>query len=411
MSADPLDGLRVLDLSRLLPGPYCSLLLADFGADVVKVEDTRGGDPVRRSEPALGGGDGPSAFHVALNRNKRSLAIDLKAAAGRAALLRLAETADVILESFRPGVMERLGLDYPTLAARNPRLVYCALTGYGQTGPLRERAGHDLNYIGRSGVLALTGEPGGAPVQPGVQVADLGGGALMAATGILLALQERERSGRGQSVDVSMLDGSLAWLALIAGRVFAGEEPTRGRERLSGAIACYRPYRCADGWVTLGALEPRFWRAWCDGVGRPDLFEAQFAAPGSAAHGEIEAIFATRTRAEWSAFGARHDCCLDPMLEPAEALESAQVRAREMVVSFVQSEVGWVRGLGPPVKLGRTPGAIGRGAPRLGEHTAEVLAEAGYGAAEVDALAATGVVGIDARRDAVASGRAEGGTR
>jgi crotonobetainyl-CoA:carnitine CoA-transferase CaiB-like acyl-CoA transferase len=394
----PLEGVRVLDLSRLLPGGFCSLLLADYGADVLKVEDTRGGDYIRWAPPAIAGAapTASSALFLALNRNKRSIRIDLKSEAGRAVLLDLAREHDVVLESFRPGVLDRLGVGYEALRAANPQIVYCAITGYGQDGPLRDRAGHDMNYLGRVGLLGLTGERGGPPIQASAQIADLGGGALMAAFGILAALRAAERTGEGQVVDVAMADGALSWLAMVAARFFAeGAAPARGELELAGAIACYRPYACADGWVTLGALEQRFWAAWCAGVGRDDLLGAQYAAPGSAAHAEVAAIFAARTRAEWEAFAAEHECCLEPLLDLDEALASELVRARGMVVGLDQPGVAEpVRLLGAPVKLSRTPADCNRlPGPELGEHTEAVLRAAGYDEARIDELLASGAVG------------------
>jgi alpha-methylacyl-CoA racemase len=374
-----LGGLKVLDLSRLLPGGFCSLLLADFGADVIKVEDTGMGDYVRADEPSF----------QALNRGKRSIRIDLKNEAGREVFLRLARTADVVLESFRPGVMDRLGVGYERLREDNPRLVYCAITGYGQDGPYAQRAGHDMNYLALTGLLGLTGEPDGPPVQAAGQIADLGGGALMAAFGILAALRERDRSGEGQFVDVSMTDGALSWLAMVAARYLAdGKVPGRGEPVLSGGLICYRPYRCSDGWVTLGALEPKFWQAWCRGVAREDLADRQFEPVGSDTHREVEAVFAGRTRADWQAFNDEHDCCLEPVLRLDEALDSELVRAREMVV-----DVGDVRLLGTPVKLSRTPADPARaGGPPIGGDTDPVLAEAGYGPEEIGALRASKAV-------------------
>jgi alpha-methylacyl-CoA racemase len=374
----PLDGIRVLDLSRLLPGPFCSLLLADYGADVIKVEDTGLGDYVRWSEPKVEGVEptAAAARFLALNRGKRSIRLDLKSDEGRAAFLTLVESADVVLESFRPGVMDRLGVGHDVLLQRNPRVVVCAISGYGQTGPFRDRSGHDLNYLGRVGLLALSGdEP--APVQAAGQIADLGGGALMAAFGILAALRERDRSGEGQVVDVSMADGALSWLAMDAARVLQGETLRRGGMELGGRFLCYRPYRCADGWITVGALEPKFWQAFCAGVGREDLVPRQFDPPGSEAHAEVEAIARSRTRAEWDAFAAEHDCCVEPVLELDEALRSDLVRERGMVAELDQHGVA-VPLLAPPVKLSRTPADANRGpAPALGEHTEEVLREAG----------------------------------
>jgi alpha-methylacyl-CoA racemase len=393
----PLEGVRVLDLSRLLPGGFCSLLLSDFGADVLKVEDTGMGDYVRWAPPAYEGADrsAASALFLALNRGKRSIRLDLKTPEGREVLLRLARESDVLLESFRPGVLERLGVGYDTLREANRGLVYCAITGYGQDGPFRDRAGHDLNYLARVGLLGLTGDADGPPVQAAGQIADLGGGALMAAFGILAALRGRDRTGEGQVVDVSMADGALSWLAMVAARYFAdGVAPRKGALELGGGLLCYRPYRCADGWVALGALEPKFWQAWCRGVGREDLIEHQFDPPGSDAHGEVEAEFARRTRAEWEAFNAEHDCCLEPVLGLDEALDSELVRARGMVAELDQPGAERVvRLLGVPVKLSRTPGDPARGpGPGLGEHTDAVLAELGYSAEEIERLKAAGAV-------------------
>jgi crotonobetainyl-CoA:carnitine CoA-transferase CaiB-like acyl-CoA transferase len=369
-----LSGLRVLDLTRLLPGGFCSLLLADFGADVIKVEDTGAGDYVRADPPA---------FH-ALNRGKRAVSIDLKNPQGRDAFLHLSTRADVVLESFRPGVMDRLGVGYERLREENPRLVYCAITGYGQDGPMALRAGHDMNYLALAGLLGLTGEPHGAPIQAAGQIADLGGGALMAAFGILAALRERDASGEGQFVDVSMKDGALSWLAMDAARVLAGQgAPARGGTPLAGGLICYRPYRCADGWVTFGALEPKFWQAWCHGVGRPELAERQFDSVGSETHHEVETEFAARTRGEWQAFNDEHDCCVEPVLDLDEALE----RAGDMVV-----EVDSHRLLGTPVKLSRTPAEPTAAGPERGADTDAVLAEAGYGADEIAALRESGAV-------------------
>src|SRR5947199_6930942 len=240
----PLEGLRVLDLTRLLPGGFCSLLLADFGADVIKVEDTGMGDYVRWAPPLYDGAhpSAGSALFLALNRNKRSIRIDLKNERGKEVLLRLARDADVLLESFRPGVLDRLGVGYERLRQENPRLIYCAITGYGKDGPNRNRSGHDMNYLGLGGLLGLTGAPGGPPVQSAGQIADIGGGALMALVGVLMALHERERSGQGQFVDCSMFDGALSWLALVAADMLAsGNAPQRGLLHLAGGIVCYRP--------------------------------------------------------------------------------------------------------------------------------------------------------------------------
>jgi alpha-methylacyl-CoA racemase len=393
-----LEGIRVLDLTRLLPGGFCSLILADFGADVIKVEDTGMGDYIRFAAPRYEGAEptAAGALFLALNRGKRSIRLDLKTDAGKQVLRRLAKDADVLLESFRPGVLHRLGVGYDQLSAENPRLVYCAITGYGQDGPNRDRSGHDMNYLGLNGLLGLTGESGGPPIQSAGQIADLGGGALTAALGIMFALRERELSGRGQLVDCSMFDGSLAWLALVAAGALApnGDSPRRGHLPLAGGIICYRPYACADGYVTLGALEPKFWAAFCHGVGREDLLEHAFDPPGSEAHESLSAIFATRTREQWRAFATENDCCVEPVLELDEALASEQVAARGLIVELDQPGVGSpVKLLGPPLKLSRTPAQpTAKPGPALGEHTDEVLCEAGFTAEEIAALHEAGAV-------------------
>ena len=415
----PLEGIKVLDLSRLLPGGFCSLLLADFGADVLKVEDTGMGDYIRLSPPYIDGADdsAKSALFLSLNRNKRSIRLDLKSEGGREALLRLVREYDVVLESFRPGVLDRLGVGYERMREENPGIVYCAISGYGQTGPKREAAGHDMNYLGLVGLLGLTGEREGEPVQAAGQIADLGGGALMAAFGILAALREREGdgtpahagSGEGQIVDVSMADGALSWLAMVAGAYFAdGNQPQRGELLLAGSVICYRPYECADGWVSLGALEPKFWQAWCRGVGREDLIEKQFERPSSEAHEQVQEIFKARPRADWEAFAREHDCCLEPVLELNEALSSDLVRERKMVVEIDQPGAERpVRQLGIPVKLTRTPGEHGRlPGPALGEHTEEVLRAAGYSEAEVSELLRTGAAAGPAETPSGATFRA-----
>jgi alpha-methylacyl-CoA racemase len=251
-----------------------------------------------------------------------------------------------------------------------------------------------MNDLGLIGLLGLTGEKDGPPVQPGGQIADLGGGALMAAFGIMAALHERENSGEGQFVDVSMADGALSWLALVAARYFADNHvPKRGEPELTGGLVCYRPYACKDGWVTLGALEPKFWQAWCRGVGREDLIPSQFDRPGSEAHAEVERIFLERTRDEWQEFASHNDCCLEPVLDLDEALRSELVKAREMVVELDQPGVaGPVKQLGVPVKLSRTPGAAHKPGPGLGEHTDDVLQSLGYGDEEIAKLKEAGAV-------------------
>jgi len=398
----PLSDVKVLDLTRLLPGGFCSLLLADFGAEVLKVEDTGKGDYIRWAPPYYGseaqqGLGTRSALYLSLNRGKRSIRLDLKSEEGRAAFLRLVESYDVVLDGFRPGVLDRLGVGYERLREANPAVVVCAITGYGQDGPHQQRAGHDMNYLGLIGMLGLSGEKDGPPVSSAGQIADVNGG-LMAALGVITALIEARRSGQGQLVDISMADGALSWLAMVAGKYFCdGEVPRRGEGVLFGGVLCYIPYEAADGWVTCGALEPKFWAAFCNGVERPDLLEVQFQTPESDAWREVAAVFRSRSREEWRRFNDEHDCCIEPVLDLDEALDSELVREREMVVELAQPGLGTIRQLGVPVKLSRTPGDPTRPAPAFGEHTAEVLATAGYSVKEIAAMLESGAAaGVDA---------------
>jgi len=386
----PLDGIRVLDLSRLLPGPYATLVLADLGADVVKVEDPSGGDYARWMPPLAGRQSG--IFH-ALNRNKRSLALDLRRPGGTEALRRLAARADVLVESFRPGVMDRLGVGWEALSRDNPRLVLCSISGYGQTGPYRLRAGHDLDYVALAGVLALNGGPE-APRPLAVQVADVAGGSWPAVAGILAALLRRAATGRGGHVDVAMAEGALGMLALQQGMADARGEPLRrGAEMLNGGWACYGVYRTRDGrFAALAALEPKFFAAFCEAVGRPELAERQYDE-GGGPRAELEAIFAARTRDEWAAFAEAHDACVMPVLEGDEPRRDPQLAGRG---NFVEIETPWegraMPGLASPVRLdGAAPPR--RPAPDLGADTERVLAEAGFAEAEVAALRAAGALG------------------
>ncbi|HUC00806.1 MAG TPA: CoA transferase [Solirubrobacterales bacterium] len=402
MSAPPLSDVKVLDLTRLLPGGFCSLLLADLGAEVLKVEDTGMGDYVRWSPPYYGSDEQQglgtrSALYLALNRGKRSVRLDLKSEAGCEAFLRLVGSHDIVLDGFRPGVLDRLGVGFERMREANPAIVVGAITGYGQDGPNTARAGHDINYLSLVGLLGLTGEKGGPPVSAAGQIADVNGG-LMAAVGVLAGLNEARRSGVGQLVDISMADGALSWLAMVAGQYLCdGNVPRRGEGVLSGGVACYRSYEAADGWISCGALEPKFWAAFCNGAGRPDLLEEQFAGPGSEGQEKIAEVFRSRTRDEWRAFNDEHDCCIEPVLDVDEALDSELVRAREMVVEVDQPGIGPVRLLGNPIKLSRTPGDPTRPAPAFGEHTEEVLREAGYSEEEVAAMLDSGAAaGSDA---------------
>ena len=385
-----LHGIRVLDLSRLLPGPFASLILADLGAQVDKLEDPGGGDPLRYVPPLVGD---QGAMFLALNRNKRSVCIDLKKPAGQRAFLQMLDHYDVVLEQFRPGVLERMGLSHASMRARNKRLIVCALTGHGQNGPLALRAGHDINYLARAGILGmerLARDPTQQPPQPlAVQLADIGGG-LWSALAILAALRERDLTGNGSVLDIAMVDASMGFAFSTFGRLLAGDLPKPGGDPLAGGIAIYASYLTKDGEVmTLGALEPKFWAAFCAGV---DLkCEASAHIPGphqDELRDALRRIFASRTRAEWEAFSREHDCCLEPVLRPDEILADEQL-AQRGVFFEIESRWGKLTQMATPV----TPRDMAHTAPpRYGEHTEVILRAAGIAAAEIESMRADGVI-------------------
>ncbi len=391
--AGPLTGMKILDLSRLLPGPYCSLMLGDLGADVLKIEDPKLGDYMRWWGPRV---NKQSAFFLMVNRNKKSMKLNLKTDWGRDIFFRLVRQHDVLLEGFRPGVMERLGLGYEALKEENPGLIYCAITGYGHTGPYRDRAGHDLNYLSLAGVLGTIGPKGGPPVIPGVQIADIGGGAMFAALGILAAYIARQETGKGQFIDVSMLDGSFAWLTVPLGKTLAdGEDPKPGDSFLTGRYACYRIYETKDGrHMGLGALEPQFWEAFCKLVNREDLVGYQFAEGEKQTHliSEVSGIFKEKTRQEWIGFLKDTDCCCEPVNSVSEALMDSQLLAREMILEADHPTEGRLKQIGIPVKFSETPGSLRLAPPNHGEHTQEILKGLGYEDGEISDMEKEGVI-------------------
>jgi len=386
-----LAGIRVLDLSLQLPGPYCTMMMADYGADVVKIDEPepRVRNPFSSEEPGTG------SVERYLNRGKKSLTLNLKSDEGKRIFRELAASADVVLEGFRPGVVRRLGVDYETLSAANPRLVYCSISGYGQTGPMRDVAGHDINYISYAGVLGACGRAGEAPTLPPVQIGDLFGGAMMALSGILMALLERQRTGKGRVIDVAMTDGSLAMLALVAPPAMAGEMvPERGGMVLTGMFPCYEAYRCADGeYVSVGPLEVWFWKGFVEAIGCPDLADLQYAAgeEGARVRAKLSKAFAARTRDEWVRAFEGKDVCLSPVLSVTEALAHPNTVARKMVLPVESPLGGTERQLGMPIKVRGVPEAPRR-APRLGEHDDEILAGLGYTTARIADLRAKGVI-------------------
>lgn len=382
-----LQGISILDLTRLLPGATCTMLLADLGADVLKIEQPGTGDynrafaPINRKE---------SGSFLLLNRNKRSLTINLKSAEGKEIFLRLVKNADVVVEGFRPGVMDRLGIGYATLSEINPRIVMCSISGFGQTGPLRETAGHDVNYLALTGALQLFGTPATGPIVPGLSIADVGGGSLMAVYAILSALFASARSGEGQYIDVSMTDGLITWLAYhAADALFGGIEPRGGERPFLGAAPCYNIYECADHrHISLGIIEPHFWTAFCDLIGHPEWKESQWPSGESASNQfmVLRDLFRSEPMLEWAARLEDADIPAAPVNTMAEALAHPQMKARELLYTCDHPVEGAIPQLGFPVKFSRTPAAHRMPPPLLGEHNEEVLSRLGYTGEEISRM-------------------------
>ncbi len=394
-----LDGIKVLELARVPPAELPGMMLADMGADVLKIETPdadrpRGVDAERRSAFAF------------VNRNKRSLTLNLKAPESQAIFQRLATGADVLVEGFRPGVMKRLGADYETLRALNPRIVYCSLSGFGQDGPYRDFPAHDLNYISLAGVLGLIGERDRRPVIPLNLIADYAGASLHGALGIVLALFARERTGRGQHVDVSYLDTTISLLAATPNMRFFfsdGVAPRRGEGFLGGSYPYYAIYETRDGkLLTIGCTEPWLWENFCKAIGRPDFVRFarkhdQFVRAANAeevkAREEIEAVIRTKNRDEWYELLVKADVCVGKVYEPEEMVQDPQVQARDMIVEMKHPTLGTIKEFGIPIKLSGTPGTVRTPAPYAGEHTEAVLREMGMSAADIKALRGKKIVG------------------
>ena len=397
----PLSGVKILDLSKLAPGPHCTMILGDLGADIVKIEEF--GPPTgRRAEQAGAAGAAarpPSGFgnspYNALARNKKSIGLNLKSGPGKEIFLRMAQRADVVVEEFRPGVAKRLGIDYETLSARNPRLIYCACTGFGQTGPYRDLVGHDINYIATAGVLSMFGRPGQPPTIPHNVVADYAGGGMHGAIGVLAALVARSQTGRGQYVDISMMDGSLALLAQAFSTFFANHKvPRRGETINDGGIPNYNVYLTKDDkYITIAAIEPWFFANLCRALGREDFIPHEY---DSSKRPEIARtfteIFKTKTRDEWFEILSKSDICAGRMLTLDEVPNDPQVLARNMIVEVEAPGGKKVKQVGVSAKFSDTPASIRSLAPQLGQHTDEILGELGYAKDDISRWRESGAI-------------------
>jgi formyl-CoA transferase/CoA:oxalate CoA-transferase len=392
----PLTGLRVLDLSRILSGPFATMILADLGADVVKLENPTGGDDTREWAPPYQGDQ--SAYFLSINRNKRGIAVDLKSGAGREIAVRLADGADVLVENFRPGAAARLGLGYPELSARNPRLVYASISGYGQTGPDADLPGYDAIAQALGGVVSVTGESTGPPVRVGTPVADLGA-AMWAAIGVLAALHARSTSGRGDWIDISLLDGQIAWLTYVAGGYFASGEVPRRYGSAHPTIVPYQALRTSDGYLMVAVGNDSLWQRFAPLIGLPELAaDTRFATnPDRVVHRDeliplIETALASRPSADWAAELSRAGIPAGAINSVDKALAHPQVLARDMVLTTEHPTAGTLRMPGSPVRLSGHTATVRRPPPLLGEHTDEVLSELGYSAAAIVSLRQSGVV-------------------
>ena len=392
----PLEGIRVIDLTQAMAAPFCTLNLADMGADVIKIEPPGQGEPTRQLGYAQQ--NGHSATFMTINRNKRGLTADLKRPEGVEIIKRLAKTSDVFVQNYRPGVVERLGLGYDALRALNPRLIYCAISGFGGTGPYASRGGYDLIAQGMSGIISVTGDEDGPPAKAGVPLSDLAAG-LFGAYGILCALEHRELSGEGQLVDTSLLEAAMALTVWESSEYWVTGKAPKALGSAHRLSAPYQALRASDGYFTVGANTDKLFESFCRAIGRPDLIEDGRFTVGSgrlenraALIAEIEKTTAGETRAHWLERLDRDGVPAGPINTYPEALSDPHALARQMVVDLVHPGAGAIKALGVPVKLSETPGAVDRPAPLLGQHTAAILSELGYTEAEQQALREQGII-------------------
>jgi crotonobetainyl-CoA:carnitine CoA-transferase CaiB-like acyl-CoA transferase len=391
----PLSGIRILDLTRLYPGPLATMMMAEMGADVIKVEDRISPDAMRSYPPFVGE---DSAGFLAVNRSKRSIALRFNEERGQEVFFQLVKNADLVIEQFRPGVLDGLGMGYFEAIKGNPRIIYVSLSGYGQKGPYAQRAGHDVNYVGYAGIAGATGSEKGGLTLPGVQIADVAGGAYMTVIAALSALWSREKTGAGQKVDVSMLDGTMPLISLQMAHYWAtGQNLPPWQLPLSGGVAFYGIYKCADGkYITLGAIEPKFWKRFCEVVGKPQWIGRLYVQGEEAEKLKIELarLFKKRSRDEWIELTEKVDVCVSPVLEMSEIEHDPHLKARNIIVEYDHPAYGKIKGIGTPIKFSRHSSAIPTPAPALGEHTLEILHELGYEEDDIQDLIRTGAVYI-----------------
>ncbi len=387
----PLTGIKVLDLSTLLPGPLCSQILGDFGAEVIKIEQPKGSDLARMAKPVI---KDTSGLYLLVNRNKKSMTLDLKKEEGKKIFYELTQEADVVIEQFRPGAVKRIGVDYETLKEINPGLVYCSISGYGQDGPYEQKSGHDLNYLSYAGILGMTAR-NGVPALPGVQIADIGGGTLMAAIGILLALMARERDGKGQYIDIAMLDGAISWLPIVASNFFpTGLDPKPGQTKLTGRNACYEVYETKDGgFISLGPIEPHLWANLCRYFGKEEFIAWQNEdAKQDEMFAYLRQQFLQKDRDEWIETLDQVDVCIAPVYSLSEVFQDPHVIHRKMVFEMEHPRLGKIKQLGFPIKMSETPAQAKQAPPDLGDNTDEIIKQLGYSPEEIVNLHQQGIV-------------------